>query len=57
MGEHKRKGGNMTSTKIVSPNEKHIACREAMLNAIRKAAADLPADEILAIAAHLGDSS
>ena len=54
MGEHKRKGRDVTTpTKLVAPSARMIACRDAMIAAIRQEAADLPADQILAITAYV----
>lgn len=36
-----------------APSQKHLAYRDAILAAMRAHAGDLPADEILAITAHL----
>ena len=52
MGEHKRKGRNMIPMKVITPSAKPQACRDAMINAIRKEAADMDASEVLAIAAY-----
>lgn len=40
-------------TKSIDPNEKHLKFRKALEGALREGGAELQADEILAITAHL----
>ena len=42
-----------TPTKLVTPSARMIACRNAMIASIRREAADMPADQILAITAYV----
>ena len=52
MGEHKRKGRYMIPMKRIEPSARHKACRDAMIDSVRKEMADMDASEVLAVAAY-----